>query len=510
MREEKTIADNYNKVEFWGITVVYVMALFLLISDAISHGRYDEWGRNAYQFQEAGVKYNLLMNYTIPVAIGYTFLYMGYIMLTLVVVPRIKSRQHLVGNILLGLLVFFVVSLALGVCDTWIEGYKLKDTSLSTFYNTITRNRTIFGFWMLFLFVIYSVIKYFAIYLLANEENIRLKYPFITREGIIASILFMISLFLLLLSNAPGELIAVYTIIIPLAILLYWYSLHTLIPSVLHYPKRRFLRYAWKVLQLLLVTAIPLGLLAFVIFYQSGPVGAIVLGNAAFQLVVTVPVAWFVYKYRIQNRSEIRSLKLALGNKDAHLDMLRAQINPHFLFNSLNTLYGTAIQEKADRTGEGIQRLGDMMRFMLNENMQDQIPLNREIEYINNYIALQKLRTDVSPNIIIQTVLEQTTSSYSITPMLLIPFIENAFKHGISLREPSHIKITLAQKGDALFFDVYNSKHIFNENDPERNNNGIGLNNVRERLNMYYPERHELIIRENDNEYFVHLTIQLA
>jgi LytS/YehU family sensor histidine kinase len=221
-------------------------------------------------------------------------------------------------------------------------------------------------------------------------------------------------------------------------------------------------------------------------------------------------VAWFVYKYRIQNRSEIRSLKLALGNKDAHLDLLRAQINPHFLFNSLNTLYGTAIQEKADRTGEGIQRLGDMMRFMLNENMQDQIPLNREIEYINNYIALQKLRTDISPNISIQTVLDGSPSSFSITPMLLIPFIENAFKHGISLREPSHIKITLTQKGNAVFFDVYNSKHVFNDNDPERNNNGIGLNNVKERLNMYYPEKHELIIRENDNEYFVHLTIQLA
>lgn len=510
MREEKTIADNYNKVEFWGITVVYVIALFLLISDAISHGRYDEWGRNADLFHDAGIKYNLLVNYTIPVAMGYTFLYMGYIMLTLVVVPRIRSRQHLVGNILLGLLVFFVVSLALGVADTWIQGYKLKDTPLSTFYNTITRNRTIFGFWMLFLFVIYTVIKYFAIYLLAHEEEIRQKYPIITREGIIASILFMITLFLLLLSNAPGALIAVYTIIVPLAILLYWYSLHTLIPSVMHHPKRRFLKYAWKVLQLLLITAIPLGLLAFVIFYQGDPMAAVVLGNAAFQLVVTVPVAWFVYKYRIQNKSEIRSLKLALGNKDAHLDMLRAQINPHFLFNSLNTLYGTAIQEKADCTGEGIQRLGDMMRFMLNENMQDQIPLNREIEYINNYIALQKLRTDISPNITIQTVLDGSPSSFSITPMLLIPFIENAFKHGISLREPSHIKITLMQKGNALFFDVYNSKHVFTDNDPERNNNGIGLNNVRERLNMYYPDLHELIIRENDNEYFVHLTIQLA
>jgi LytS/YehU family sensor histidine kinase len=273
--------------------------------------------------------------------------------------------------------------------------------------------------------------------------------------------------------------------------------------------KRRFLRYAWKVLLLLLITAIPLGLLAYAMFFYGDPVAAIVLGNAAFQMFITVPVSWFAYRYKQQNSSEIKSLKIALGDKDAHLDMLRAQINPHFLFNSLNTLYGTALQEKADRTGEGIQKLGDMMRFMLTENMQDRIVLNREIEYINNYISLQKLRTDVSPNIVIQTVLDDTPSGYHITPMLLIPFIENAFKHGISLREPSHIKISLSQKGGAIFFDVYNSKHTVNENDPERNNNGIGLANVRERLDVYYPRKHELIIRENDNEYFVHLTIQL-
>ncbi len=510
MREEKSITENYNKVEFWGITVLYVMAIFLLISEAITHGRSDTWGRNAYEFQEAGVQYHPLANYTIPVAVSYTILYLGYIFLTLYIVPQIRKRQNMILFILIGLATFFMVSLTLGVCDTWIQAYKIQNENLKSFYDDIARQRTFFGLWLLFLFGIYTLIKHFAIYLLTHEESIKTKYPLINREGIIAFILWMISFFLMLLGNARGEFITVFTIIVPLAILLYWYSLHTLIPSVMPYPRRRFLHYAWKVLVILLLTALPLGLIAYALFYHPDPVAAIVLGNAAFQLVVTVPVAWFVYRYKIQNRSEINSLRIALGNKDAHLDMLRAQINPHFLFNSLNTLYGTALQEKAERTGEGIQRLGDMMRFMLTENMQDRIPLNREIEYINNYIALQKLRTDISPNIVIQTVLDDAPSSLSITPMLLIPFIENAFKHGISLRETSHIKISLFQKENAIFFDVYNSKHALNENDPERNNNGIGLANVRERLKVYYPEKHELIIRENANEYFVHLTIQLS
>lgn len=509
MRDEKTITDSYNKVEFWGITVVYVLALFLLISDAITNGNQLEWGRNASEFHAAGVRYSLLANYTIPMAVSYSVLYLGYILLTLYVVPQIRKKNALVLHILLGLITFLAVGLALGICDTWIQGYKIPEMGLYAFHNAIFRERTIFSLWLLFLFVIYNVIKYFAIYLLSHEQEIRVRYPIITREGIIAAILWMISFFLLLLGNARGELIAVYTIIIPTAILLYWHSLHTLIPTVMPLQKRRFLRYAWKVLLLLLITAIPLGLLAYAMFFYGDPVAAIVLGNAAFQMFITVPVSWFAYKYKQQNSSEIKSLKIALGDKDAHLDMLRAQINPHFLFNSLNTLYGTALQEKADRTGEGIQKLGDMMRFMLTENMQDRIALNREIEYINNYISLQKLRTDISPNILIQTVLDDTPSGYHITPMLLIPFIENAFKHGISLREPSHIKISLSQKGGAIFFDVYNSKHTVNENDPERNNNGIGLANVRERLEVYYPHKHELIIRENDNEYFVHLTIQL-
>jgi LytS/YehU family sensor histidine kinase len=93
--------------------------------------------------------------------------------------------------------------------------------------------------------------------------------------------------------------------------------------------------------------------------------------------------------------------------------------------------------------------------------------------------------------------------------MLLIPFVENAFKHGISFREPSFIRISLEVDGDQLNFDVHNSRHLLRENDPEKDKSGIGLPNVRQRLTLLYPDRHELVIRETRKEFFVHLSIKL-
>jgi LytS/YehU family sensor histidine kinase len=203
-------------------------------------------------------------------------------------------------------------------------------------------------------------------------------------------------------------------------------------------------------------------------------------------------------------------LQKELGQSNASFDFLRSQINPHFLFNALNTIYGTALQEKAERTSEGIEKLGDMMRFMLQENMQEKISLVRELDYLNNYIALQKLRTDINPGIRIETLIAPPLHTIEIAPMLIIPFVENAFKHGISFREPSHIKVNLEMKDNTLYFDVYNSRHPKPEIDPEKDHTGIGLENVKQRLNLLYLNKHELIIRETGKEFFVHLTIELS
>src|SRR5690606_29811271 len=141
---------------------------------------------------------------------------------------------------------------------------------------------------------------------------------------------------------------------------------------------RRYLR---DVILILLATVFPLALILSIIRNQGDYVAAVLCINYIFQLVVTTPVVWYIYKSRFAREKELMELKTELGTSTANLDFLKSQINPHFLFNALNILYGTAIQEDASRTGEGIQRLGDMMRFMLEENIQDKIPLNREIEY---------------------------------------------------------------------------------------------------------------------------------
>ncbi len=508
MKAENSTSYNYNRIEFWGATVIYVLSIFLLISNAV---RNDMNPDMLYQFGERNYQLSYMQNYLVPKTAVYTFLYLAYILLTLYVIPNLIKRNNLAIHIILSVIIFLILGFIMGIADTWLKAYEMNEyQSLNEFYNEIFKTRMLLTFWMMFLFAMYNVIKYFGIYLLSNEHALQEKYKGLTREAIIVFILWMISFFLTLVSGAPQEIVLGYAIIIPFGIGLYWYSMHKLIPSVLNLTKRKFLVYAWKVFQILFLTALPFALIMLPMVDRGEAVAAFLLINACIQMFVTAPISWFVFKYKMSNQSELTTLRQALGHSTANLDLLKSQINPHFLFNSLNTLYGTALQENADRTSEGIQKLGDMMRFMLEENVQDKISLNREIDYIKNYISLQKLRTQESPNITIQTNIEDEVNNLSITPMLLIPFIENAFKHGISLREPSHIKISLHIEDGNIFFDVYNSIHTKHGDDPEKNNTGIGLNNVKQRLQLFYPNKHELIIRENSKEFFIHLTIQLT
>lgn len=273
--------------------------------------------------------------------------------------------------------------------------------------------------------------------------------------------------------------------------------------------KKAWSSYYVKVLILVFLSAIPLFLIIKGITERSSIVFMVLIFHVPFQLIVTTPLSWYLYRQQQRKQQEIADLKSALGQSNANYDFLRSQINPHFLFNALNTIYGTALQEKAERTSLGVERLGDMMRFMLQENMQEKIPLSREIEYLINYIELQKLRTDASPYIRINSQIDEPVSSGEIAPMLLIPFVENAFKHGISLREPSHIITRLQFKRDTLYFDVTNSIHQRTDIDPEKYNNSVGLSNVRQRLQLLYAGRYELQIRESPAEFFVHLTIHL-
>ncbi|TDE10074.1 sensor protein lytS [Dyadobacter psychrotolerans] len=207
------------------------------------------------------------------------------------------------------------------------------------------------------------------------------------------------------------------------------------------------------------------------------------------------------------SQKEKITLQTSISNKSAELSGLRSQINPHFLFNALNSLYATALKENSEKTADGIQKLGDMMRFMLHENNHDRIPLSSEITYLHNYIEIQRMRLDESQNIEIRINIQEPGPEISIAPMLLNPFIENAFKHGISLRNPSWIYITLTFDENRIYFKVHNSVHVMSGGDPEEKNSGIGLENVEKRLKLIYPARHELYIQKSAQDFFASLTL---
>ncbi len=246
--------------------------------------------------------------------------------------------------------------------------------------------------------------------------------------------------------------------------------------------------------------------LCLLLFRRFAPLPLFITSWIA-QLLMVTPISWLIYTMQKDKLLQLRGTEKALVKSKADLQFLRSQINPHFLFNALNTLYGTALIDGSKRTAEGIQKLGDMMRFMLHENHLDFIPMSSEINYLKNYISLQKLRIQTSPSITIEENIAEQGCNHVIAPMLLIPLVENAFKHGVHLYEPSWIKIRLNCDDHSIRFEVRNSIHTAADNDPEKEHSGIGLVNVRERLHLFYENKHELQIESDGNEFKVVLII---
>lgn len=199
-----------------------------------------------------------------------------------------------------------------------------------------------------------------------------------------------------------------------------------------------------------------------------------------------------------RKRAELEKEKL-----NAELGFLKSQVNPHFLFNSLNSIYSLA-HRNADATQMAILQLSQMMRYMIYESNTSQVPLEKEMEYLQNYIDLKKLR--LTPNIHIEYTVKGNIMGLLIEPMLLIPFIENAFKHGISYAEKSDIKIEITIAGQQQLH-LFVSNRIFKKEIAEPG--GIGLENVQKRLQLLYPGRHELKVTQENNYYITTLSVLL-
>lgn len=188
--------------------------------------------------------------------------------------------------------------------------------------------------------------------------------------------------------------------------------------------------------------------------------------------------------------------------KDMELQFLKSQLNPHFLFNSLNNIYSLAYQ-KSDKTADAILKLSEIMRYMIYESNDSWVALSKEVEYVQSYIELQKLR--FKDGAAVELTLNGEIDNQHVVPLILISFVENAFKHGVANDPEDPIRINIIANQKILHFSITNKKSKTNKDAM----GGVGLNNVERRLQLLYPDRYKLNIVNSATHYTSELMLDI-
>lgn len=212
-----------------------------------------------------------------------------------------------------------------------------------------------------------------------------------------------------------------------------------------------------------------------------------------------------IYKYSLSATRQTEELKQE--RKLMKLQLLQSQINPHFLFNALNNIYAL-VYTKNDIAPDALMKLSDMLRYVTDFGQQEKVPIERELSYMQNYIDFQILRFGSSEQISYQSQLD--SMGYSIAPLLIQPFVENCFTHSdLATHQEGFVRIRLEVVDGLLQFDAENSvskTHVSHEGKKE---NSIGIDNVEQRLNLYYPGDYALKMGEENQVYKVYLSLKL-
>lgn len=203
-------------------------------------------------------------------------------------------------------------------------------------------------------------------------------------------------------------------------------------------------------------------------------------------------------------QNERRQKELEKEKLNSELAFLKNQVSPHFFFNTLNNIY-SLIGIDGPTAQESVLKLSKLMRYLLYESEHGETLMSHELDFMNNYIDLMKLR--ISPRVELQIDFPKEFTDFSVPPLLFVPFVENAFKHGVSYREHSFIHIRMKIEGRRIHFDTENSRGK-NPQEEDMQHSGIGLENVKKRLNLLFAGKHELKISASDTTFKVDLTIE--
>jgi LytS/YehU family sensor histidine kinase len=238
------------------------------------------------------------------------------------------------------------------------------------------------------------------------------------------------------------------------------------------------------------------------IFISIFYIYAIVAFVATFHLIKH----WYKHQqttYQLEQTAQ----QLVKEKLEAELKLLKSQINPHFLFNTLNNLYALTLHHP-HKAPEMVYKLSQLMNYMLYDGNQAEVPLEKEIHYIENYIDLEKIRYDKQVDVSLNVY--DNVEGVMIAPLLLLPFVENSFKHGLSNRiSGGWIRIDILLQNNTLVMKVENSKSDPHKEKSIKPISGIGLQNVKKRLALIYPDQYNLQLMDEEETYLVVLKIQL-
>ena len=230
--------------------------------------------------------------------------------------------------------------------------------------------------------------------------------------------------------------------------------------------------------------------------------------RSSFSLLAIIGIASQIRFFKLYLAQEQKEHQLIQEKLETQYTFLKAQVNPHFLFNALNNIYSMAVQKQQKEIALGLENLSGIMHYLTYESNAKEVPLTKEIELIKNYIDIIQLRIEEVDDVTISFNVEGEITNKKIAPVILLPLVENAFKHGIKPDEKCLVSIKLICQQNSLKFITKNTLFVYASKEVKEK--GIGLENVKKRLLLRYPDNYRLTIKETTGYFHTDLTINLA
>lgn len=227
----------------------------------------------------------------------------------------------------------------------------------------------------------------------------------------------------------------------------------------------------------------------------------------SFLLLAIIGIASQIRFFKLYLAQEKKEHRLVQEKLETQYTFLKAQVNPHFLFNALNNIYSMAVQKQQNEIALSLENLSGIMHYLTYESNAKSVPLLKEIDLLKNYMEIVQLRIESTDDTTISFNIEGEITNQRIAPVILLPLLENAFKHGIKPDKKCLVSIKLGLRKQILHFSIKNT--LFDYGAKELKEKGIGLENVKKRLDLRYPEKYQLIHKKQLGYYYTDLTIEL-